>query len=248
MLKNLIPTSSAVLISCAGAASAQQTDWDFSASIYLFGAGTTTSIDSPAGSVETELSFGDALENLDFAFMGAFEAHNGRWGAFVDFMYYDLAFDADISGPNFARSETSLEMTAVTAAGLYRAYEGAVVTLDLVAGFRWFDIDSAVELTPAGGAAVPVSFGAGSDWIDPIIGARARFAFDRNWSATVYADYGGFSGDSETWQVLVTADYTINERWTLRGGYRHISFDHDIGDSNLHIEQSGPVLGVTFQF
>jgi hypothetical protein len=35
-----------------------------------------------------------------------------------------------------------------------------------------------------------------------------------------FFDYGGFSSDSETWQSLITADYTLNDTWILRGGYR----------------------------
>ncbi|WP_282022447.1 hypothetical protein [Ruegeria faecimaris] len=36
--------------------------------------------------------FGDALENLDFAYMGAFAASNGKWSFLTDYMYTDLSF------------------------------------------------------------------------------------------------------------------------------------------------------------
>lgn len=37
-----------------------------------------------------ELSFGDIWDNLDFAALFAFEAHNGRWGVATDVVYMNL--------------------------------------------------------------------------------------------------------------------------------------------------------------
>jgi hypothetical protein len=54
-----------------------------------------------------------------------------------------------------------------------------------------------------------------------------------------FFDYGGFSGDSETWQALITADYTLNENWILRGGYRYISVDHTTKGNDFGFSQSG---------
>ena len=39
----------------------------------------------PAGTIDTTLSFSDALENLDFAFMGVVEASKARWTLLGDF-------------------------------------------------------------------------------------------------------------------------------------------------------------------
>lgn len=81
-----------------------------------------------------------------------------------------------------------------------------------------------------------------------MIGVRARVAFSDKWSGTGFLDYGGFRSDSKTWQVLLTADYAINDRWLLRGGYRYISFDHDINGNDFSFHQSGPVIGATYRF
>lgn len=236
----------AVLACCMATSAAAQGSWDSRATFYLFGAETTTGITTPAGSVETELSFGDALDNLDFAFMGAFETHNGRWGGFVDFMYYDLSFGSTTPGPAFSGANTSLEMNIVTIAGLYRVFEDEKTKVDIAAGLRWYDVDSTIELLP--GLAAGRSFAASRDWTDPIIGVRARHAFDERWSGTVYLDYGGFSSDSETWQFLLVANYAINDMWELHGGYRYISFDNTEGGVNLYVSQSGPVFGATVRF
>ena len=54
-------------ISAATSALSQQSDWSYSATIYLFTPETEVSLDTPAGTLDSTLSFSDALENLDLA-------------------------------------------------------------------------------------------------------------------------------------------------------------------------------------
>ena len=64
-----------VAVSLLVGAQAQAQEWNYSGSIYLFTAETTTGV----GDQSATLSFSDALDNLNMAFMGAFEANNGQW-------------------------------------------------------------------------------------------------------------------------------------------------------------------------
>ena len=48
----------------------------------------------------------------------------------------------------------------------------------------------------------PAAIKVDDDWVDPVIGARARFVFSEKWTGTGFIDYGGFRNGSETWQVL----------------------------------------------
>jgi len=87
------------------------------------------------------------------------------------------------------------------------------------------------------------------NWVDPVVGVRAQFELSEKWSGTVFADYGGFRSGSETWQVLLTADYNINENWVARVGYRHIAVDHDLKNGTaFSFDQSGPMFGATYRF
>ena len=244
-LKTLCSWLTAALLTASGAA-AQQGAWNYSASGYLFMAETDTAIDTPAFSGEATLSFSDALDNLDFAFMGAFEAHNGQWGGAIDLMYLDLSFGDDTPGPLFSGVDTDLEMTIVTAVGFYRVFEDRQTAVDLSAGLRWTEVDTTLDFRP--GVAAGRSLSSSVDWVDPIIGGRVRHQLTENWGLTGLADWGGFASDSETYQVLLTADYAINESWVIRGGYRYISFEYEDGDTTLNIDQSGPIVGVTYRF
>ena len=76
-MKTAIATAACVLL--ATAASAQDTDWQYSLTTYLWTTKTGVSAETPTGeTVDAELSFSDALKDLEFAFMGAFEARKGK--------------------------------------------------------------------------------------------------------------------------------------------------------------------------
>ena len=245
MKTGLAPLATVLSLGLATSASAQEKSWEYTASIYLFGAETVAGFDNGVRSGEGTLSFSDALENLDFAFMGSFAAHNGQWGGFVDFLYYDLTFNSPVAETNVSL-RTKVEMQALTLAGLYRVHETATSEVDLLGGLRWFDVESSFEFS--GGPGLLGPFDSAQDWVDPIVGVRANFDLADRWSATALADYGGFSSDSETWQLLFTADYALSDNWSLRGGYRHIEFDHTDDGTNLKIRQSGPVFGASYRF
>ena len=80
----------ALAVTASAPMSAAAQAWDYSASIYVWMSGIESSVDTPLGTVETELSFGDILEDLDFAFFGTFRATNGPWVVLGDLNYSAL--------------------------------------------------------------------------------------------------------------------------------------------------------------
>ena len=233
---------STILALATTPAMAQDSDWSFAATIYLFTPETNIGV----GGVEGTLSFKDALENLDIAFMGAFEARNGRWGFLADYMLTDLSFGNTTPGPANSGLNTAMKTQIFNGYASYRVYQAPTVNLDLAAGFRWFSTKTDMTLLPG---RLPIrTINTNENWVDPVIGVRTQFEMSEKWSGTVFADYGGFSSDSETWQVLATADYKITEKWVARVGYRHISIDHDLNGTPFSFDQSGPMLGVAYRF
>ncbi|MTI02186.1 outer membrane protein [Roseibium sp. RKSG952] len=239
-------TAAGLFASLATSVSAQKSDWSYEATIYLFMPETNTSLSTPAGTVDGTLSFPDALQNLDLAFMGAFSATNGRWLILLDYNYTDLSFSNSTPGPATSGLETSFTTQYLSGYLGYRVYEAPTVDVDVVGGFRWFDTDTTFTLEPS--TAPGRTTTADNSRTDPVIGARARVQLSDKWTGSGFVDYGGFRSGSETWQVLLTADYAINDRWLIRGGYRYISFDHEIDGNDFTFDQSGPVLGATYRF
>lgn len=236
----------AILAMSTSPAFAQQGNWNYEATVYLFMPETKTSISSPTGSLDGSLSFSDALSNLDFAFMGAFGASNGRWSVLGDYMYTDLSFGNATPGAAFGNLNSELSTQILNGYVAYRFYENAVAQIDVAGGFRWFSTETNLTLTP--GLAAGRSSSVDDDWVDPVIGVRARVALSDRWASTAFFDYGGFSSGSETWQALITADYALNENWLLRGGYRYISVDHTTNGNNFEFSQSGLMFGATYRF
>lgn len=234
--------ASVLALSCSGAL-AQDSDWNTTLSLYLFTAETRTGI----GATESELSFKDALENLDFAFMGAVAVSNGQWSFLGDYMLTDLSFGQSVQGQAVSTLNSDLKTQIFSGYAAYRVYDDPSVDVDLAAGFRWFQTSTKLTGLDNNGAVVGQR-SVEESWVDPVIGVRLRFAIADRWSGTLFADYGGVQSDRETWQVLLTADYHINDSWTARFGYRQISVDNVINGTPFSFDQSGPVVGVSYRF
>jgi hypothetical protein len=80
-----------LLAATAGPALAQDGNWTFDLSAYVWFNDTTVTSDTPLGEVESTLSFSDAIKDLEFAFMGTAEARNGPWSVIGDLLYFKLA-------------------------------------------------------------------------------------------------------------------------------------------------------------
>jgi opacity protein-like surface antigen len=225
---------------------AQESQWTYDLSFNLWLSDTAVSTDTPFGVVDAELSFSDAIQDLDFAFMGTAEARNGPWAVFMDMLYFNLTADAPTPlGTLFSEVSTGSKITVLSGYVAYRVHEEPTFAVDLGVGLRgfWTDLDT----TLVGASAPTESFSQTKDWVDPIVAARIRMAFGEDWFGTLMLDAGG-TGDSSTWQALATVGYRLNENWALQGGYRYLQseWDTDFGQSSL--EFSGPILGVTYRF
>jgi hypothetical protein len=239
-------TRAAALMACTVCllpmgAQAQDSGWTYRFTGYLFAAETTTQV----GQLETVLKFSDALEDLDFAVMGTFEAQNGPWSLIADYAYFDLTFSTDTPGPGFTGADTNVTNQYLSAYAAYRIYGDARTRVDVGAGVRWFDTDTQITLT---GGSTARGASAGDDWVDPLVMVRGSKRLSDRWTASVFLDYGGFSSDSETYQVVATFAYALNRRWDLGLGYRYIEVDHEIDGRSFGFSQSGPVVGFTYRF
>lgn len=217
-------------------------DWQFEGAIYLFTAETRSGI----GNREVKLSFSDALENLDVAFMSTFGASKGKWSFIADYMLTDLSFETGTPGNVFSGVKTSVKTQILSGIGLYNVHNAEAVSFDVGGGFRWYKTDTTLRFRP--GLAAGQTRSEDDDWTDPIIAARARFDIAQNWTGTAVVDWGGFIDDRETWQFLLTANWEFSKNWVARFGIRHIGIENDEDGQNYSFEQSGPVIGISYRF
>jgi hypothetical protein len=95
----------ATLAAIALPLSAQAQSWEYSASVYLWMSALDTTVGTPRFTVETELSFGDILDKLDFAAFAKLEARNGPWVFIGDLNYTDLGTTLGTPGPIISGAE-----------------------------------------------------------------------------------------------------------------------------------------------
>lgn len=238
-------TAAALAALAASPAAAQ--DWTFDATLYGWLPAISTSFDTARGTVESDVSASDAVDNLDFAFMGALEARRGKWGFIGDLVYSDISADKPTErGVLFRKGVVETRLTLLSGYAAYRLQETDKVALDVAAGFRAFWTD--LEVTLEGARARTRRWSDDQNWAVPLVAARLTFPISERWKATLFGDFGGISSDETTWQALATLHYDINRSWSAVVAYRYMDVSYQIDGRDAEIELYGPALGVTFRF
>lgn len=236
----------ATVLLAAPAVQAQQQDWSFTATGYLWLPTTDVTVDTPRGSLSAELSVKDALEALDFAAMGNFEARRGKLGLLADLLYFNLSQSQDTPfGALFSEGVVNTRITSVTLAAFYRVHEAAGVAIDLGAGLR--AIDNQLTITLVGDSVPSETRTQDDSWIDPVIAVRARADLGGQWFGSAYMDYGG-TDDGHSGQAGLGVGYQINDRLSVEGGWRYLEIERTAAGNTLDLRQSGTILGLSWQF
>lgn len=190
--------------------------------------------------------FGDALlENLDFAFIGAFEARRDNYGLLVDVVHMRLSTDKATPGPLFGGATVGIKETILTGMGSYRVVELPGGHLDLLAGARLWHVDLDLNFSP--GILAGRSFSDGDTWIDPMVGFKGTFALDDRWSVSGWGMVGAGQSDI-SWDVYAAVNYQVDERLFLLAGYRAAGVDYQSDGFLFDIDLAGPMLGAVLKF
>lgn len=241
-------TIAVVTILLASPAAAQDDPWTFQASLYGWVPGLSATVGTPFGDLESDLSGGDALSNLDMAFMGTIEARKGKWGFIGDVLDVELSNDTDAPfGARFSGSTLDTSTAAFSGYAVYRTYESEEVILDAGAGFRAFDLGIDLRLDSAD-SRPDYEDDASTSWAVPLVAARMIVPFNDSWFATAFADGGMTSSDTTTWQVFASVGYRFNERWSTQAGWRYMEVQKEVGDLDVSLGLSGPLIGISARF
>jgi len=246
------------------ASSAPSDQWQFAVLVYGYLPEIGGSARFPTGATpDITVDPSEILHSLNFAFMGAFEAHYGRYGAFTDILYVNagnsksathaLSIDG-VTIPSNVSADAHLDVksTLWTLGGSYRAVDSPAASLDLLIGARalylkqhlsWqFSSDVGPFVGPGRQGSADSDI---TDW-DAIIGVKGRWAFGerRAWFVPYYLDLG--TGQSEfTWQGIAGLGYAFSWGEVL-GVWRYI--DYRFSSHSTSLTLSGPALGVAFRW
>ena len=229
-------------------------------------------------SVKVDASFTDILEKSDFliALMGDFEARNGRWGLLSNVVWAKIGADSSsvrtrtvapgVVGTVGTALDVDIQIAIVEVGAAFEVARSGPVALDVLGGARyWYqeaDLSFALagtidigDLELAGGRAI--ARGGSVDWLDPLVGARVRYAVAPGHDLFLRGDVGGFGvGSKFSWQAIggYSFDFGVYNGITFSGviGYRALFADYAQGEGRTRYEYDmlihGPVLGVSMRF
>ena len=219
--------------------------WKFGGSAYLWAAGVKGT-DSAGDKID--VSFSDILKDLDGGIMGGIAARKGKWMFLADILYLSIhqktSSTAKIIGlPGKIDLDVKLKGYITTFGVAYRVIENDAVTLDMLVGGRYFQLDLDLD-AKVGGSLTRHS---DSDYVlDGIIGSQVLYNLSDRLYFSCYGDVG--AGDSKlTWQVWPGFGYRL-KHIDVVAGYRHLAWETDDGESIDDIAFSGPMAGVKFPF
>lgn len=230
---------------CAHAATADE-GWRFIVAPYIWGAGINGEAGANGVTSDVDISFSDIVDNLDFAFMGQFEARKGKFGFVVSPVYMDLQ-SKDKGPAGLLAAKVDLQSTIVDSFATW----AVTPEIDLLFGARFTQLDAKLKLsTPL----TTVSGSASRNWTDAIMGFRFDHRLNDRWSISGRADIGGGpAGESDlTWNANAQIGYSFSAGAMAFAGYRYLDYDYKDGDGssrftfNAHVY--GPTIGFAWMF
>lgn len=257
----------ALLAPLPAAAQAMDDKWQFQAILYGFfpSFGGSTSFPERTGGGTIDVSNSQVLDNLNFTFMGTFEARRGRWGLFTDFIYFDVSGDQNntrdfsvgghaIPASVSANLDLGIKATVWTIAGDYLAVSNPSTTLYILGGARLLDVDTKLsysftgDIGPIVGPGRNGSSEVSESYWDAIVGVKGRFNFGdrRQWFVPYYADIG--TGQSDlTWQIFGGLGYQFS--WgSVLAGWRYLDYEFKSSSQIKSLDANGPMIGVAFSW
>lgn len=226
-------------------------DWQFQLATYGWLAGQEGSITPINGlpAVDIDLDFwDDILGNINGAFYLIGEARKGPFGVFTDFVYSDIEFEASTPGSNFSSASSQAKTWMFTTAGQYRLIENKAYSLDLLAGARYWALESTVELTSGLSPGRKVTNT--KSWIDPLIGSRGYAALGQSkFFLGGFFVIGGFGAGADLmWDVALNLGYNWTKMFSTTLGYRYLDVDYEDDGFIFDVSQHGPTLGLSWRF
>ncbi len=247
-MQRLMPFLLIAVLSAAVAPAQADEPWQFQLAPYVWVAGMDGHVATlpgvPAATVNA--SFSDILENLDAAFMIAGEAHNGRIGLFGDILYVDIEATGSVPGPFNAPVRLEARTLYATAAGFWRLWSNDRASLDVMAGARFWSVDTELVI----GAPISATVSHDEDWVDPLIGFKARGALGGGrFFHSVGVLFGGFDvGSDYMWDVFGNLGYQWTDGFSTSIGYRYLTVDYSNGGFSYDVVQEGPTVALIWRF
>jgi hypothetical protein len=240
------------LFACAGAF-ADDGGWRFALSPYLWFAGLEGNIGTIPGqpAVPVDISSSEAIEDTEASLMLMLDAMKGRHGFLVDTLYSDVRSDYELLPAPISLELRNITKTTILSAGYqYALHSDGQTALDLMAGIRYWDIDSTLKFRSGLGELGGRTISNTESWVDPWIGFKGtrpigQSAFYVRGGAVI----GGFGlGSDLFYDLTATVGYQWNEAIGTGFGYRLFDVDYEDDGYIYDVTQEGWILALTWTF
>jgi hypothetical protein len=131
---------------------------------------------------------------------------------------------------------------------LYRLVEKPSAFLDLIAGVRYWSVDSTLSLRA--GALPEREVSNKEDWVDPLVGLKGlSFLGASKFFISGGLAIGGFGAGSDfMWDAQGHLGYRWTKTFSTTIGYRYLEVDYENDGFLYDVAQQGPVLGLSWRF
>ncbi len=230
--------------------------WEFQLAPYFWLAGQKGTVATLPGLPPADIDvdfYDDIVGNINGALMLVGEARKGRFGLVMDVAYTDIEMeDPTPLGIFYSSMNSRTKSWILSVAGLYRLVQQDRTFLDVMAGFRYWSVDSELTLK---GAAFPGVFPEQSisnkeDWVDPLIGLKGLTPIGESkfFVSGAFA-LGGFGvGSDFMWDASINLGYQWTRGFSTTVGYRYLDVDYEKDDFLYDVAQDGLVIGFSWRF
>jgi len=234
-------------------ASADEDGWRFALSPYLWFAGLDGKIGTIPGqpAVPVDISASDALDDTEASLMLLLDGMKGRHGFVVDAFYSDVRSDYELlPAPISLELRTITKTTILSGAYQYELFNDGQADLDLMAGARYWDIDSTLRFRNGLGELGGRTISNTESWVDPWIGFKGGLPIGQSdFYVRGGAAIGGFDVGSDLfYDLTVTLGYHWNEAIGTAIGYRRFDVDYEDAGYVYDVTQEGWLLALTWAF
>jgi hypothetical protein len=195
-----------------------------------------------------DISFQDTLDNLDFAFMLAFEGGFNRWAFGFDGIYGASSSSAALpaAAAPYTTATVNFDQFFARVHVGYQVYVEDHAKLTAFVGARYSYLSSEIIIT---GGAPALNEDGSKSWVDPVIGMHGSWNLNNRWLVQGGGDIGGFGVNSDLiWQANLAIGYRFTESLIGLVGYRGLGVDYSDGGFLVDTVAHGPVIGMSFRF
>ena len=240
--------------SVSAAASTVDDDWKFALSPYMWFAGLKGDIATtpPLPPVSVDISPSDAFKDTQVGLMLALDMRKGRHGAFADLVYTDVQSDTElVPAPINLTMKSTSKTTIFSLAYEYEIYRAGKAHAEVLAGGRYWSIDSKLEFGGGLGLLAGQVLHHTESWVDPAIGLQGRMPLADKSNIYVQGGFsmGGFGvGSDSFYDVHAALGYQFSKSIGAGIGYRLFDVDYKKDDFLYDVKQQGWLLGLTWAF